>query len=582
MTDLSSCNIVNGRYRYMEDLLALEATATGRGPAPFVPATPLKPAAWHNYLVRHPDQGFAQYILTGFQQGFHIGVDRAHLQFQRATRNLRSVVQNHQIVEQHIREETEAGRLLGPLPPQLAALCHISPIGLIPKTNQPGKWRLIVDLSTPQGASINDAIDSSHCSLHYASMEDAVQVVRHLGPGTLLAKLDLRKAYRVIPVHPDDHALLGIKWESQVYIDTALPFGLCSAPKIFSAVADALAWAFHCRGICWQLHYLDDFLFFGPPGQGSCTQALRTALDTCQELGMPVAMDKVEGPASKLTFLGIQVDTRVGELSLPPVKLTRTLQLVQSWLGRRAATKRQLQSLIGSLSHAATVVSPGRTFLRRLIDLAKSVHKPHHFVRLNEVVRSDLHWWSCFLVRWNGRSLILPEEPSTTIYTDASGSWGCGALLSNGQWFQLQWPTSWEAVHIAAKEMVPIAVAVAVWGRQLSGQSLLVKSDNMAVVAALRSGSCKDQLLMHLLRCLHFFSAHFQLRVQASHIPGSCNDAADALSRNSLGYFRSIVPQAPLCPTGIPPALVDMLLLNRPDWTSSNWRRMFMNTLSGD
>ena len=174
VTDLSSYNIVNGHYRYMEDLLALEATATGRGPAPFVPATPLKPAAWHNYLVRHPDQGFAQYILTGFQQGFHIGVDRAHLQFQRATRNLRSVVQNHQIVEQHIREETEAGRLLGPLPPQLAALCHISPMGLIPKTNQPGKWRLIVDLSNPHGASINDAIDSSHCSLHYASIEDAV------------------------------------------------------------------------------------------------------------------------------------------------------------------------------------------------------------------------------------------------------------------------------------------------------------------------------------------------------------------------------------------------------------------------
>ena len=154
-----------------------------------------------------------------------------------------SVVQNHQIVEQHIREETEAGRLLGPLPPQLAALCHISPMGLIPKTNQPGKWRLIVDLSTPQGASINDAIDSSHCSLHYASIEDAVQAVRHLGPGTLLAKLDLRKAYRVISVHPDDHALLGIKWESQVYIDTTLPFGLCSAPKIFQQ------WQTHWHGL---------------------------------------------------------------------------------------------------------------------------------------------------------------------------------------------------------------------------------------------------------------------------------------------------------------------------------------------
>ena len=60
VTDLSSCNIVNGYYRYMGDLLALEAIATGSGPAPFVPATPLKPTAWHNYLVRQPDQHFAQ------------------------------------------------------------------------------------------------------------------------------------------------------------------------------------------------------------------------------------------------------------------------------------------------------------------------------------------------------------------------------------------------------------------------------------------------------------------------------------------------------------------------------------------
>ena len=118
-------------------------------------------------------------------------------------------------------------------------------------------------------------------------------------------------------------------------------------------------------------------------------------------------------------------------------------------------------------------------------------------------------------MQWNGRSLIPPEEPLWVISTDAyaSGSWGCGALLSDRQWFQLQSPPSWEAVHIAAKEMAPILVAVAVWGKKLLGQSILVRSDNMAVVAtALRTGDCQDQLLMHLIRCLHFFLAHFQLK----------------------------------------------------------------------
>ena len=95
-------------------------------------------------------------------------------------------------------------------------------------------------------------------------------------------------------------------------VDTELPFGVRSALKIFSAVADTLAWAFHCKRIHWQLHYLYNLLFFGP-ADGSCA-ALQTALNTHQELGMLVAMDKLEGPASKLTFLSIQIDTRAGEL----------------------------------------------------------------------------------------------------------------------------------------------------------------------------------------------------------------------------------------------------------------------------
>ena len=296
--------------------MALEATATGMGPSPFRPATPYKVAAWAKYLRRYPDQRFAVYILTGITQGFHIGVSRAGTQFKASDRNLQSVRGQPQLVEQHVQEEVQALRLRGPIPSVLETTCHISPIGLIPKPNQPGEWRLIVDLSAPAGVSVNDAISPDSCSLRYASLDDAVRMVRQLGVGTLLAKLDLKKAYRMVPVHPDDHALLGIRWGPGVYVDTALPFGLRSAPKIFSAVADALAWAMHCKGVRWQLHYLDDFLFVGPANDPTCAHSLEAALQTCQELGVPVSMKKVEGPASRLTFLGIQVDTCTNELSL--------------------------------------------------------------------------------------------------------------------------------------------------------------------------------------------------------------------------------------------------------------------------
>lgn len=72
--------------------------------------------------------------------------------------------------------------------------------------------------------------------------------------------------------------LLGIQVQDATFIDTALPFGLRSAPKIFSAFSDALAWVLHARGVAWQLHYLDDFLFMGPPGSASCARALQVTV----------------------------------------------------------------------------------------------------------------------------------------------------------------------------------------------------------------------------------------------------------------------------------------------------------------
>ena len=158
------------------------------------------------------------------QCAYHIGVDRT-LRLHRARGgNLLSVREHPSLVDHHISEERAAGRLLGLLPAQLASGCQISPIGLIPKPHQLGKWRLIVDLSSPQGGSVNDAISVDHCHMHYASVLQAAASVRQLGPGTLLAKMDFAQASRIVPVHADDHPLLGIQWRNNVFVDTALPF----------------------------------------------------------------------------------------------------------------------------------------------------------------------------------------------------------------------------------------------------------------------------------------------------------------------------------------------------------------------
>ena len=89
-----------------------------------------------------------------------------------------------------------------------------------------------------------------------------------MGHGALMAKLDLQNAYRIVPVHKDDRHLLGMKWKGAVCLDAALPFGLRSAPTVFSAVANALLWIMYDRGITSGIHYLDDIFGFGTPGIG--------------------------------------------------------------------------------------------------------------------------------------------------------------------------------------------------------------------------------------------------------------------------------------------------------------------------
>ena len=127
------------------------------------------------------------------------------------------------------------------------------------------KWRLILHL---EGASINDGADPALCSLTYTSVDWAVRMVLNTGRGALLAKLDLESAYRMIPVHPDDHPLLGMKWREQYMVNAALPFGLRSAPKNFNVLADCINWIFR-KQVVTSIHYLDDFLIVGRGTHGN-------------------------------------------------------------------------------------------------------------------------------------------------------------------------------------------------------------------------------------------------------------------------------------------------------------------------
>ena len=163
--------------------------------------------------------------------------------------------------------------------------------------------------------------------------------------------------------------------------------------------------------------------------------------------------------------------------------------------------------------------------------------------------------------------------------TDASGSWGCGAVWAS-HWFCWAWSAPWAPLPIAPKELLPVVLAAAVWGESWSGASLLLECDNTVVVAAVRSGSSRDAALMPLLRTLQFFAAHFGFAWRARHIPGEQNTLADGLSRNvSPATLRTSFPQLAAAPTPIPGALLELVTPPRLPWNKPRWRELFHDTL---
>ena len=283
-----------------------------------------------------------------------------------------------------------------------------------------------------------------------------------------MSKIDLKNAFRLIPVRPSDWNLLGMQGRGKFYIDSFLPFGLHSAPFIFNQLSVAIHWILqHKYSVYHLLHYLDDFFTAGAPASQECSSNLSAMLSLCRKINAHVKPSKIESPTTPLTFLGVLIDTSTMTASITDERKQDLLSSLRSLLQHSKCTKRQLLSLIGKLSFAWKVIPAGVIFLRRFIDTSCSVSRLHHHIRLTKEAHWDMYWWLNFLPQWNGTCRILQTQwttsPAVNLYTDASGIHSWGAYWS-GRWIHVQWPTEYSQKDIAWKELYAIAAAVITHG----------------------------------------------------------------------------------------------------------------------
>ena len=479
---------------------------------------------WDMELQGDIDRDF---LLEGLNHGFRISsIDERSNVKSVSVNNHPSVYKYRDIVEKELRSQIDCGYyVVTDCKPTV-----ISPLGAILKEDGVNV-RLIHDGSRPFGEAMNDYCEPH--SVKYQSLQEALELAK---PGTFLAKVDLKSAYRSVPISEMDYCLTGIEWtfEGDVkptwLFDTRLPFGSRLGPMTFHRCSQAVRRFMANRGYHNLIVYLDDFLIVADSYQ-ECLDAQHVLISLLIDLGFLVSWGKVLGPTQCLPFLGIVINTEYCTLSLDREKLCNLQNKLREFHGRKRASKRQLQSLAGALNWACQAIRGGRFFLRRILDCICKLKQGTHKCKLTGEFYKDVRWWLSFLHRFNG-VVYYHKCDQINVHTDACNT-GAG-MFCMGDWHYINWCKDIPAVnklHINYKEVMAIVLSAIQFADRWCNLDVVVVTDSTVAKAIINKGTCKNKYVMQALRKLFWLSVQYNFRIRAIHFPGSINEFPDCISR---------------------------------------------------
>jgi hypothetical protein len=441
-------------------------------------------------------------------------------------------------IHTYLRKEKSYHAVVGPFKanPFIEDMA-ISPLNSVPKKDSLER-RVIVDLSFPEGLAVNDGISKDlylgfKVSVHYPTVDDFVRLIKKKGRNCKIFKRDLRRAYRQLVIDPGDIHLMGYKWKGHIYFDRVLTMGLRSAAYICMRTTSAIRFICQKNGI-QILNYLDDLA--GCEEEHYCNFAFDFLGKLLQDCGIEESVDKACPPSTRMIFIGILFDTQKLTIAIDENRLTEIRLLVECWMHKMMASKKELQSLLGKLNFVAQCVKPGRIFISRLLNWLREISDKGSFcIPLD--LKLDLLWWNTFLPLYNGVSIMLSEEfssPDEILSVDAC-LLGCGGWM-NGRYFHSSFPNFLldQNLNINLCEMLTIVVALKLWGLMLVNKKVVINCDNMVSVRVLNTGASRNSFLQSCLREICYIAALNNFDIKSQHISGCDNRIADTLSRWDL------------------------------------------------
>ena len=535
------------------------------------------------------DEEKTKFLVNGFKHGFDLGY-RGPEKIQQTSKNLKFTIGNKEELWNKVMKEVQQKRYAGPFKTIPFKNYIQSPIGLVPKDGGK-KTRLIFHLSHPRneefGISVNAATPQHLAKVSYPKFDDAVRQCLREGKGCSAGKSDMSSAFRHFAIKKKYWKYLVMKAQNPIdgktyyFVDKCMPFGASISCANFQAFSDAISHIVEYKIKKWNTNYLDDF-FFTDAAKENCDNQIKCFIDICSSINFPVSMEKTFWGTTRISFLGLLIDTILQMIFIPIEKVERALTTIRYIINKKnkKIKMKTLQKLTGFLNFLGKSIVPGRAFTRRLYSYVKSDMKPDHHLYVKQEMKLDLEMWQVFLENpgiYSRQFLEFDREFTSediNMYTDATANpnLGCGGIGDN-EWFITQWDEDFILENdpsINYLELYAVTVAVCLWIYKHKNKCITLFCDNMSVVHMINNTSSNCKNCMVLIRIIVLLGLVHNVRISAKHVLGKNNQFSDLLSRLKYKEFKTLARQKKSTFKNRPTKLPEMLWPMDKLWLTYN------------
>lgn len=393
---------------------------------------------------------------------------------------------------------------------------------MFPVQKGDGSWRPIIDLR-----ELNQFITP-----HHFKMEGIRTLKGLIRRNDWMVKMDMKDAYLAVPIHPPHRRYLRFRWREMLCEFQSLPFGLRSAPYVFTKILKPVIALLRKLGIRCIL-YLDDMLILAQ-SKRELLSNLATALELLILLGFIINTKKsVFTPKQMMDFLGFEINSVQMSMALPERKVEEIKKSARRMKNERGVTTRQLAGLLGLMVAAHPAVLPAPIYYRQLqLEKIRAVHQKGYnsHIQLSAAAREELDWWLYHMKQHNGSNLQITQW-DLTIETDASTQgWGasCQGVNTGGPWTRLE-----KENHINYLELLAAFLALKVFAQKVEVTEILLRMDNVTAIAYVnKMGGTHSPMMSALAIEIWKWCIARGIRIHAEHLPGKENIQADWQSRH--------------------------------------------------